>query len=111
MVGTAAHVTAARKMTGKPGRVIRYVVTVAGPEPTDEIQNPLDYEHYVDRQVRPIAEPVLNWLGLELKKVTRGREADGAVRLGAAQPTSTGRSKSLLSITIDARRSGSTSAR
>ncbi len=66
---TPPHVAAARKMSGKPGRRISYVVTVAGPEPAREIRHPLDYEHYVDKQVRPIAEPVLDWLGLEFRKV------------------------------------------
>jgi len=38
---------------------------VAGPEPTDSIQHPLDLEHYVAKQVKPVAEPVLAVLGLD----------------------------------------------
>ncbi len=49
----------------KPGRSISYVMTTAGPEPIDNIQAPLDREHYVEKQVKPVAEPVLETLGLD----------------------------------------------
>lgn len=63
------HVVAARRMSGKPGRRIAYVITREGPQPAAEATAPLDHEHYVDRQIRPIAEPVLALLGLEFRKV------------------------------------------
>lgn len=66
---TPPHVAAARKMTRRPGRRIAYVMTTGGPEPADEQENPFDYEHYVVKQVRPIAEPVLEHLGLDFDKV------------------------------------------
>lgn len=66
---TPPHVAAARKSTRKPGRVIAYVMTVAGPEPLDNVQHDLDREHYVARQIRPVAEPVLAALGLEFDQV------------------------------------------
>ena len=66
---TPPHVAAARKMSGKPGRRISYVMTVAGPEPAEEQANSLDYEHYVQKQIRPIAEPVLEVLNLNFEKV------------------------------------------
>lgn len=56
---TPPHVAAARKMKGRPGRQIAYVMTQAGPEPSDDIRSALDYEHYVQKQLRPVAEPVL----------------------------------------------------
>lgn len=62
---TPPHVAAARKMKNKPGRVIRYVMTTAGPEPEEERVHPLDHEHYIQKQIRPIAEPVLALLGLD----------------------------------------------
>ncbi len=62
---TPPHVAAARKSTQPPGRLITYVMTTAGPEPTDNIQNPLDREHYIAKQVKPVAEPVLAALGLD----------------------------------------------
>ncbi|MGB5890422.1 MAG: DNA polymerase II [Thermoanaerobaculia bacterium] len=61
---TPPHVAAARKMSGRPGRLISYVITTGGPEPADEQQSPFDYQHYVDKQIRPVAEPILSHLGL-----------------------------------------------
>lgn len=61
---TPPHVAAARK-SRSPGRVISYLMTVAGPEPLDALQNKPDHEHYLDKQVRPVAEPVLAMLGLD----------------------------------------------
>ncbi|HMB68511.1 MAG TPA: DNA polymerase II, partial [bacterium] len=61
---TPPHVAAARKMKARPGSVIEYVITLDGPEPAAERRSPLDREHYVQRQVRPVAEPVLDALGL-----------------------------------------------
>jgi DNA polymerase-2 len=75
--GTPPHVAAARKSTRPQGRLIRYVITTAGPEPLEERQHPLDREHYVVKQVKPVAEPVLDTLGLEFERVIGDdRQAD-----------------------------------
>ena len=66
---TPPHVAAARKSTQATGRLISYVMTIAGPEPIDAVQNPLDREHYVAKQVKPVAEPVLATLGLDFERV------------------------------------------
>jgi DNA polymerase-2 len=66
---TPPHVVAARKSTQPPERLIRYVVTTAGPEPVDNVQHPLDREHYIDKQIKPVAEPVLSTLGLDFERV------------------------------------------
>jgi DNA polymerase-2 len=66
---TPPHVAAARKSTAPPGRVIAYVMTTRGPEPLDARHAPPDREHYLERQVRPVAEPVLQTLGLEFDAV------------------------------------------
>jgi DNA polymerase-2 len=62
---TPPHVAAARKSTQPAGRSVSYVMTTAGPEPIDSIQHPLDLEHYVAKQIKPVAEPVLAALGLD----------------------------------------------
>jgi DNA polymerase-2 len=64
---TPPHVAAARKSAQPMGRSISYVMTTAGPEPMDNVQHPIDREHYVDKQVRPVAEPVLDTLGLDFE--------------------------------------------
>jgi DNA polymerase-2 len=66
---TPPHVAAARKSTQARQRLISYVMTVAGPEPLDEVQHALDREHYVMKQVKPVAEPVLATLGLDFERV------------------------------------------
>jgi DNA polymerase-2 len=53
--------------------MVSYVITTAGPEPTDNIQHPLDREHYVQKQVKPVAEPVLETLGLDFERVIGDR--------------------------------------
>jgi DNA polymerase-2 len=62
-------VAAARKATQSSGRLVSYVITSAGPEPVGNVEHPLDREHYVTKQVRPVAEPVLETLGLEFEQV------------------------------------------
>ena len=66
---TPPHVAAARKMGRRTRGRIAYVVTVDGPEPAEERRHPLDYDHYVEKQIRPVAEPVLGLLGLDFAKV------------------------------------------
>jgi DNA polymerase-2 len=66
---TPPHVAAARKLAGRPGRIISYVITTSGPEPLGETKSPIDYEHYVQKQVRPVAEPVLEILGGEFDSI------------------------------------------
>jgi DNA polymerase-2 len=66
---TPPHVAAARKQTAPARRRIAYVVTSAGPEPADERRHPIDHEHYVSRQVRAVAEPVLALLGKDFASV------------------------------------------
>ena len=74
---TPPHVAAARKSTRPPGRLISYVMTTAGPELKEEQQHPLDREHYVRKQVKPVAEPVLDTLGLDFERVIGdNRQAD-----------------------------------
>ncbi len=71
---TPPHVAAARKSAQRPGesltrRSIEYVMTTGGPEPLDNIQHPIDREHYIAKQVKPVAEPVLATLGLDFDVV------------------------------------------
>lgn len=41
------------------GGWIRYVMTVSGPEPLENRQSPVDYEHYLSRQLQPVADAIL----------------------------------------------------
>lgn len=67
---TPPHVAAARKLTHVPRRgLVSYLLTTAGPEPASEAKHPPDYQHYIDKQIRPVAEPVLELLGLRFEAV------------------------------------------
>lgn len=52
-----AHVAAARLLPGARG-TIRYVVTRDGPQPAGHLTAPIDYEHYVEKQIRPIVRTI-----------------------------------------------------
>ena len=42
-------------------------MTMAGPQPAEAPDHPLDYEHYLHKQVGAVSEPVLALLGLDLE--------------------------------------------
>jgi len=67
---TPPHVAAARKMRSKPGRYIEYVITRSGPEPASEQVSALDYQHYLDKQLEPISQPILSHLGIEFSSIS-----------------------------------------
>jgi DNA polymerase-2 len=75
------HVKAARladqqnKALGKTLRYqhkgwISYVITVNGPEPIEYLSSQIDYEHYVDKQIKPIAEGILPFIHLSFEDMT-----------------------------------------
>ncbi|UYG02012.1 DNA polymerase II [Halomonas sp. LR3S48] len=68
------HVRAARmadelnSQLGRPrqyqhGGWIRYVITVAGPEPLEARRSAIDYQHYLSRQLQPVADAILPFRG------------------------------------------------
>jgi len=69
------HVQAARKlqkdtgMTIKRGDWIEYIITLAGPEPVDIQTHSLDYQHYIDKQMAPVADGVLQFVGLSFENI------------------------------------------
>ncbi|MCP3697140.1 MAG: DNA polymerase II [Aliivibrio sp.] len=75
------HVKAARladyynQQAGKPaqyqyGGWIEYVITTAGPEPIEYRKNPVDYDHYVEKQLKPIADGILPFIGLDFSELS-----------------------------------------
>ena len=68
------HVRAARvaddfnRERGRPlqyrqGAWIQYVMTIAGPEPLEVRRAPIDYDHYLTRQLQPVADAILPFVG------------------------------------------------
>jgi DNA polymerase-2 len=57
------HVGQGRPAQYRNGGWIRYVMTVAGPEPLELLASRIDYEHYLSRQLAPVADAILPFLG------------------------------------------------
>ncbi|OYD24906.1 DNA polymerase II [Oceanimonas baumannii] len=60
---------------GKPLRyqrkgIIAYVITVNGPEPVEYRQSVIDYQHYVEKQLKPVADAILPFVGLSFEGIT-----------------------------------------
>ncbi|WP_016954560.1 DNA polymerase II [Catenovulum agarivorans] len=49
---------------------IRYVLTTAGPQPVEYQFNPIDYQHYIEKQIKPIADGILPFVGLSFDKIS-----------------------------------------
>ena len=75
------HVRAARladaynARLGRPlqyqnGGWISYVMTTCGPEPLENRQSPIDHEHYLSRQLQPVADAILPFVGDEFNALT-----------------------------------------
>lgn len=62
---TPPHVKAARILEEKEGRIgssiIEYVMTRNGPEPLGHASAEIDYDHYIEKQIKPIADSVLSF--------------------------------------------------
>jgi DNA polymerase-2 len=59
------HVRAAALLPPEEGSgLIRYIWTTAGPQPESRMTSPPDYEHYIQKQVRPIVESIAPFIGL-----------------------------------------------
>lgn len=78
------HVRAARvadefnRAKGRPlqyqnGGWISYVMTVAGPQPLETLAAPIDYGFYVERQLQPVADAILVFMGIDFETVTSGQ--------------------------------------
>ncbi len=78
------HVRAARiadeqnQKLGRPlqyqkGGKIRYVMATSGPEPLEVRITPLDYEHYLSRQLQPVAEGILPFVQDDFATLVTGQ--------------------------------------
>ncbi|HEI8866825.1 TPA: DNA polymerase II [Serratia odorifera] len=78
------HVRAARiaddynRQQGRPlqyqsGGWIGYVMTVAGPEPLETQRSAIDYDHYLERQLQPVADAILPFLHDDFATLVTGQ--------------------------------------
>jgi DNA polymerase-2 len=63
------HVKAARVYEQRSGELLRkgdvidYWITLNGPEPEQYQVSPIDYQHYIDKQLKPVADSLLSFVG------------------------------------------------
>jgi len=70
---TPPHIKAARKLKKhQVTRVIEYYITTEGPEPLQELHHKIDYKHYIDKQIKPIADTVLSFFDTTFEDVVEG---------------------------------------
>ncbi len=70
---TPPHVKAARKCKDFYGSVVEYVLTTDGPECVCCKKHKLDYEHYLEKQIKPIAKSILDLIGKDFNKMLQGQ--------------------------------------
>lgn len=74
---TPPHVKAARLLGKITSNIIEYVMTVDGPEPVSARKHNIDYDHYIDKQLKPIADAVLVFFNQKFEDVVKGSEQKG----------------------------------
>jgi DNA polymerase-2 len=47
------------------------VITTAGPEPIEKLKHKPDYEHYIEKQIAPIADTILSVSGQNFSDVMK----------------------------------------
>lgn len=68
---TPPHVRAAREVKNFDGRIVKYVMTKGGPKHLSLItsEHELDYEHYIDKQLKGVSDDILDSLNLNFDKI------------------------------------------
>lgn len=64
------HVRAARLLDQRSGTVY-YVITRRGPIPIELKHSDIDYQHYIDKQLKPIADSILSLLGKSFDNIVQ----------------------------------------
>ncbi|MEH6385213.1 MAG: DNA polymerase II [Colwellia sp.] len=54
----------------KRGSKIKYVISVNGVVPLNLLTSSLDYDHYIDKQIKPIATDILPFIGKDFEEIT-----------------------------------------
>jgi DNA polymerase-2 len=64
------HVRLGRPAQYRNGGWIRYMMTLSGPEPMEALRSAIDYEHYLTKQLEPVADAILPFLGDSFGRLT-----------------------------------------
>ena len=68
---TPPHVKAARLLDNLESNVIEYYITENGPEPIQKLKSKIDYEHYIEKQITPIANTILHFFNTSVEEITK----------------------------------------
>ncbi len=74
---TPPHVKAARKLKKLTSNLISYVMTIEGPEPVGQVKHDLDYDHYIEKQLKPIADSILTFIDKSFDEVMKNSKQTG----------------------------------
>ena len=69
---TPPHVKAARKLETQESDTIEYLITTDGPEPIQNKKHAIDYEHYVQKQIKPLADQILGFYNIKFEEIIKG---------------------------------------
>jgi len=69
---TPQHIQAARKLKKLESNIIEYYITTEGPEPIQLLKNKIDYEYYINKQIKPIADTVLSFFDTTFEDLLAG---------------------------------------
>jgi len=61
-------------MIGQNGGIIHYIITKRGPVPVELEPADIDYQHYIEKQLKPIADSVLNLLGQSFDSIVKSSQ-------------------------------------
>jgi DNA polymerase-2 len=67
------HVKAAR-LLGETSGTVYYVITKRGPVPIELKHNDIDYNHYIEKQLKPIADSVLGLLNTSFNSIIESEQ-------------------------------------
>ncbi|MBI4453540.1 DNA polymerase II [Candidatus Woesearchaeota archaeon] len=71
---TPPHVKAARLLDKIDSTIIEYVLTEKGPEPIQNLKSKIDYEHYTEKQLKPIADSILVFFNQNFDDLISGKK-------------------------------------
>jgi len=66
---TPPHVKAARKLDHLDSNIIKYYITTEGPEPIQKLTHSIDYDHYIKKQIEPIATQILSLIDKDFESI------------------------------------------
>ncbi|MEK6894226.1 MAG: DNA polymerase II [Nanoarchaeota archaeon] len=68
---TPPHVKAARLLDNLESNIIEYYITKNGPEPVQKLKHKIDYEHYIEKQITPIADTILHFFNTSTEDILK----------------------------------------